>query len=139
QGRERFHSYGSVTADGLRALLYCGLKPDDARVRAARDWLMKHFSVDRHPGTYVKSFENQRMAVYYYYSASASRAWRQLAAEGVQGRNGWADALARELMKRQLDDGSWVNPVDTVRENDEITATSFAMMALGNCRPPHAD
>ena len=34
-GRQRFASYGSSTADGLRALLLCGLPADDARIRAA--------------------------------------------------------------------------------------------------------
>jgi squalene-hopene/tetraprenyl-beta-curcumene cyclase len=138
-GRERFFSYGSVTADGLRSLFYCGLKSDDPCVRAARGWLVKQFSAERHPGTYVKQFENHRMAVYYYYSASVSQAWRLLAAEGIKGPDRWAEALARELMKRQQDDGFWVNPVDTVRENDEVTATCFAMIALGNCRSALAD
>src|SRR5262249_51357884 len=39
RGRERFASYGSTTADGLRALLACGLPRDGARVTAARHWL----------------------------------------------------------------------------------------------------
>src|SRR5262249_45049395 len=137
RGRERFHSYGSITADGLRALLYCGQKTDDARVRAARDWLMKNFRADRHPGDYVK--ENQRMAVYYYYGASVAQAWRLLAANGVKGPDRWAEALALKLMERQQDDGFWVNPVDTVRENDEVTATCFAMIAQGNCRAALAE
>ena len=35
-GRLRYHSYGSATADGLRALLRCGLSADHPRVSAAR-------------------------------------------------------------------------------------------------------
>ena len=36
RGQVRYHSYGSATADGLRALLRCGLSPGDRRVVAAR-------------------------------------------------------------------------------------------------------
>ncbi len=35
----RFHSYGSATADGLRALLRCGVPIDHPRVVAVRGWL----------------------------------------------------------------------------------------------------
>ena len=37
QGRERYVSYGSATADGFRALLNCGLPRDHPRVAAARN------------------------------------------------------------------------------------------------------
>ena len=35
----RYHSYGSPTADGVRALVRCGLAHDHPRVLAARAWL----------------------------------------------------------------------------------------------------
>ena len=38
-GRVRYNSYGTMTGDGLRALLQCGLKPDHPRVVAAKKWL----------------------------------------------------------------------------------------------------
>ena len=39
QGRERYASYGSTTADGLRSLLLCGQPADDPRVpRRERGW-----------------------------------------------------------------------------------------------------
>src|SRR5207253_5385267 len=44
QGRERYASYGSATADGFRALILCGLPPDHPRVGAARGWLQTHFN-----------------------------------------------------------------------------------------------
>ncbi|MGC8863547.1 MAG: hypothetical protein ACP5R5_12340, partial [Armatimonadota bacterium] len=43
-GRTRFHSYGSMTADGLRALARCGLPSDHPRVQAARRWLLNNLS-----------------------------------------------------------------------------------------------
>jgi squalene-hopene/tetraprenyl-beta-curcumene cyclase len=62
-GRRRFASYGSATADGLRALLLCGLPAEDARVGAARAWLEQNFPVDAHPGKYAENREAHRDAV----------------------------------------------------------------------------
>jgi squalene-hopene/tetraprenyl-beta-curcumene cyclase len=131
-GPTRFHSYGSTTADGLRALLLCGVPADDPAVRSARGWLVKHFRPDTHPGQYIPTHEPNRDAVYYYYAASVSKALR---AAGVREAGGkpWAESLAAELAKRQKDDGSWANPVELVRENDPIVATASAVTALANC------
>src|SRR5262249_36783499 len=60
QGRLRYHSYGSATADGLRALLRCGLAKDHPRVVAARTWLEAHFSASSHPGTFEPARELER-------------------------------------------------------------------------------
>jgi squalene-hopene/tetraprenyl-beta-curcumene cyclase len=134
---QRYHSYGSMTADGFRALQLCGLPDTDERVKAARRWLERTFSATEHPGTYTALRESQRNAVYYYYSASVSRAFLDLSITAVETPDrkvAWAEALADELMKRQRDDGSWENPVDTVRENDPVVCTCLAIRALANCR-----
>jgi squalene-hopene/tetraprenyl-beta-curcumene cyclase len=128
-----FHSYGSTTADGARALLACGLPADDPAVRSARDWLAKNFRADAHPGVYVPQHERNRDAVYYYYAASVSKAFRQLGVKEVGGKD-WALELVLELARRQKDDGSWANPVELVRENDPIVASANAMIALANCK-----
>ena len=52
-GRLRYHSYGSTTADGLRALLRCGLSHDHPRVSAARAWLEATF-LGRVPSRHVR-------------------------------------------------------------------------------------
>ncbi len=77
-GRLRYHSYGSATADGLRALLRCGLSKDHPRVVAARGWLEQHFSASSHPGTFERAREGDRDATYYYYAWSLAHAFRAL-------------------------------------------------------------
>ena len=52
-GHVRFHSYGTMTADGLRALLRCGLAEDHPRVVAARSWLAQNFSAAHNPGGFA--------------------------------------------------------------------------------------
>jgi hypothetical protein len=136
-GRLRYHSYGSTTADGLRALLRCGVSQDHPRVRAARAWLEARFSATFHPGTFERARESDRDATYYYYAWSVAHAFRSLGMKEIhsQGRSvAWADALSRELIRRQRGDGTWANRFTASKENDPLVATSFAAGALGICR-----
>lgn len=130
----RFHSYGSTTADGLRAVLLAGLPPSAEEPRAALQWLNTHFRADTHPGVYVPTHEPNREAVYYYYAASVARAFRAVPT-ALTGQGDWATALATELTRRQRPDGSWANPVELVRENEPLVATSYAVVALARCKP----
>ena len=128
----RFHSYGSTTADGLRALLL--LDPmaarEDARIAKARAWLLKHFRADAHPGVYVPTHERNRDAVYFYYAASTARALRQW----PERQETHARELAAALLHRQQAEGHWANSIELVRENDPLVATSQALLALADCR-----
>lgn len=136
-GRERFISYGSTTADGLRGLLACGLPRDHLRVSAARHWLERNFTVTSHPGNYPKDREPSREAVYYYYCCSLAKALRGLGRDEIDtpaGKVFWSEALADELMKRQRPDGSWANSAVAQREDDPAVATSLAVTALCQCR-----
>jgi len=129
----QFHSYGSTTADGLRALTLSAHPLDElAEIPDAQHWLKEHFRPDTHPGIYVPAHERHRDAVYFYYAASVARALRGSPAISTPPR--WSDDLAKELLKRQREDGSWANPVELVRENDPIVATGHAMIALAQCR-----
>jgi squalene-hopene/tetraprenyl-beta-curcumene cyclase len=136
-GRERFASYGSATADGLGCLLACGVGPDDPRTNAARRWLETHFDVATHPGNYPADRETGRAAVYFYYCRSLAHALDALGVKELDtpaGKVRWAEVLAEELLKRQREDGSWVNEALAQRENDPLVATPEAAEALAVCR-----
>lgn len=128
-----FNSYGSATADGVRALLLCGMKRDDPRVVAGRAWLVKHFAADIHPGEYIPTHERNRNAVYFYYTRSVAKTLRMLGEKDVKGRH-WAESLSAALLAKQKADGSWANEADQQRENDPILATAYAVSALAECR-----
>ncbi len=135
--RERYYSYGSMTADGLRALLACGRPSDDSRVRAARAWLEKNFRADANPGTYAEGRESRRASVYFYYSCSVAQTLRSLQLTEVhtsRGKVRWAESLVEELLKRQQADGSWVSDAPEFREDDPLVATCLAATALAQCR-----
>jgi Prenyltransferase and squalene oxidase repeat len=136
-GRERYSSYGSTTADGLRALMLCGRSADEPRVVAARAWLETNFRSDSHPGKYAQDREHNRGAVYYYYCCSVARALLAARVEELrtpQGKVRWSQELADQLLQRQRPDGSWINPLVPQREDDPLVATALAGLALASCR-----
>lgn len=130
----RFGSYGSATADGLRALLLCrrGRHDDEVgqRAKLAAGWLRTGFQAEKHPGWYAPPMESNRNAVYFYYAASVAKAFRAADLGLPAGRSELAAALAR----RQRPDGSWANAIELVRENDPLVATSQALSALAALR-----
>lgn len=136
-GRVRYRSYGSMTADGLRALLVLGLAPDHPRVLAAQAWLERNFSAVHHPGDFAEGNQDLRDATYYYYGWSVAHALLRLRMREVQTSGGRVDAateLAEALLQRQQADGSWVNPSTDAREDDPLVSTPFATSTLAICR-----
>jgi squalene-hopene/tetraprenyl-beta-curcumene cyclase len=136
-GRARYRSYGSASADGLRALLCCGLAPQHPRVVAARRWLEERFTAGTNPGRFVAAREVERDASWFYYVWSLAHALRALGVTEVESggrRIRWAQALAGELLARQRPDGAWKNELGGVKEDDPIIATGFAFGTLGVCR-----
>jgi squalene-hopene/tetraprenyl-beta-curcumene cyclase len=133
-GRTRYVSYGSTTADGLRALLACGLPIDHPRVQAARRWLIANFSAEKHPGCYPADREHLRPSLYFYFAASVAEALLTSRAKGDNCDATWASALSDVLVRRQQTDGSWVNPAVDVREDDPLVATPLCLSALFYCK-----
>jgi len=136
-GRPRFHSYGTMTADGMRALLCCGLPKDHVRVRAARKWLEWNFSAAANPGAFAPDRAVLQNATYYYWTWAAAHAFLAVDASQIETRSGsvrWAEVLAEELLGRQEGDGSWVNPFTDAKEDDPLVATPWAAAALAICR-----
>jgi squalene-hopene/tetraprenyl-beta-curcumene cyclase len=129
-GRVRYVSYGSTTADGLRALVACGLPVGHPRVRAARRWMVDNFSATRHPGRYPTNREYLRPALYFYYCASAAEALLISGAENWE----WASDLALNLLSCQRGDGCWANSAVDVREDDPLVATPLVISALSSCQ-----
>lgn len=137
-GRIRFRSYGSATADGLRGLLLCGLPASHPRVQAAVAWLTANWSASEHPGAFAPRLAADRDGLYYYWAASAAQALALAGSDRVLfwhfQPKPWADSLATELIRRQGTEGSWINPVVTMREDEPNIATSMALLALAEVR-----
>lgn len=134
QGRTRYVSYGSATADGMRCLLRAGYPPDHPRVAAARAWLERNFSAQEMPGQFPNELETERDSLYYYWCWSLAHAMNDFERAGGLSKLNWAEPMARELLARQLDSGCWKNQATASREDDPLVATPFAMAALSLAR-----
>lgn len=122
-------AYGTATADGVRALLAAGAAQDDPAVRAGVAWLLERFDPAHVPGDFLPARDPMRDANYFYFLEAATDAF---ARAGVP-RDRWAGPIARELVRRQADDGSWRNDVSAGREDDPLVATPLAIRALRRC------
>jgi len=123
-------SYASMTYAGLKSMIHAGLKPDDARVKAAVDFIAKHYSVDENPGL-------GQSGLFYYYQTFA-RALALLGKPTLTDAAGqshdWRADLTAALARRQGPEGSWVNPADRFMEGDPNLVTSYGLLALAYAR-----
>jgi hypothetical protein len=124
----RYLSYGSMTADGLRALRKVGHPMGSPRYAAAARWFDARFDAQRAPGDYPPARQVQRRSVYYYWAWSAAHV---LMHRGDRER---LRTLADALLARQGADGAWRNPATDLREDDPLLATPFALAVLGVAR-----
>jgi hypothetical protein len=128
-GRPRYASYGSMTADGLCSLLACSLPRSHPRVRAALGWLEERWSAAAHPGRFAPGRAGVRASIWFYYCWSAAQAF-----SAAGGAVVWPEVLVGELLRQQRPDGSWCNAAVEVREDEPLVATSQAAAALALCR-----
>jgi len=123
-------AYGTATADGIRALLACGMKPTDEPVTKALTWISQRPGLEIVPGFEALPPEAgwQRGLRFYYY-ASLSKLLRHYPDASTRKAT-----LAEHLTALQSDDGTWLNSSDRMRENDPLIATSLAIVALAECQ-----
>ncbi|HEV3384258.1 MAG TPA: prenyltransferase/squalene oxidase repeat-containing protein [Gemmata sp.] len=123
-------SEGGMTYGGLKSFLYAGVSKDDKRVKAAIDWVRKHYTVTENPG------EGQAGLYYYYHTfAKAMDALGEepfVDAKGV--KHDWRQELFDELKKKQSENGSWANKNKQFLEDVPELATAFALLSLSYCR-----
>jgi squalene-hopene/tetraprenyl-beta-curcumene cyclase len=125
-------SYGSATADGLAALVACGIARDDARVGRAVRWLEMHPTMEVVPGFPdgdEAALPTADAALKFYYYAGLAHAVELFPDSRLAERG---DTIREHLAKLQRADGSWSNPVALMKENDPLVATSLAVAALSS-------
>ena len=140
-GRWELRSYGSMTYAVLKLMMFAGIPADDPRVQAIIGWIGNNWTLDRNPG-----FENSedperegQQGLFYYYhaiskalSAYEKATGKPFVVRDADGRkHNWRAAVAKALLARQAENGSWRNPVDRWMEGMPTLATSFAVQTLG--------
>ena len=115
--------YGSMTATGLWILRACGTSTEDAQIRKGLDWIKRHWSVTRNPGS------NSWL---YYYLLSLQR-FADIPPElTTLAGHSWYQEISNMLVARQEQDGRWVD------QDGDASATCFALMFLSHELPEPA-
>jgi squalene-hopene/tetraprenyl-beta-curcumene cyclase len=123
-------SYASMTYAGLRSMIYAGLTADDPRVKAAQDFISRHYTLDENPGL------GQRGLFYYYQTFAKTLALlgKPLFIDGSGGEHDWRADLVAALAKRQAANGAWVNGTAGFMEGDANLVTGYGLLALAHVR-----
>ncbi|MCG8649789.1 MAG: hypothetical protein MI861_08145, partial [Pirellulales bacterium] len=124
-------SYGSMTYAGLKSMIYAGVDKDDKRVKAANEWIRRHYSVKENPGM-------GQMGLYYYFHtfAKALDTMQVKQFKDAKGQvHNWRAELISQLEKLQHENGSWTNKTERWYEADPNLATAYALLALAYCQP----
>ena len=124
-------SYGSMTYAGLKSMIYAGLGPKDPRVKAARDWAAKHYTLSENPGMGLQG--------HYYYLQTLAKTLNTLGDDTLTDADGvdhdWRADVTAQLLSMQRENGSWVNEADRWYEGDPNMVTAFALLALSDAVP----
>jgi squalene-hopene/tetraprenyl-beta-curcumene cyclase len=124
-----------MTYAGIKSMIYAGLKKDDPRVKAATDWVRKHYTVGENPGMPA----DRRLQGLFYYYHTMAKCLDSLGWDHVEDMNGtkhdWRKDITEALAKRQRPDGSWVNDADRWFEGDPNLVGGYALMTLSYCKP----
>ncbi len=124
-------SYGSMTYAGLKSMIYAGVTRDDPRVKAAFQWIQRHYTLAENPGLGAQGL--------YYYSHTFAKTLGTLGDEQITDADGqphdWRAELVAQLAATQKKDGSWVNSNPRWLESDPNLVTGYSLLALSYCRP----
>lgn len=122
-------SYASMTYAGLKSMLYAGVENSDIRVKAAKDWIGRHYDLTTNPG-----MGQQGLFYYYHVFAKSLDATGDEFVKDADGQlHNWRADLIGQLSQLQREDGSWTNPADRWYEGDPNLVTAYALLAIGYC------
>jgi squalene-hopene/tetraprenyl-beta-curcumene cyclase len=123
-------SYGSMTYAGLKSMIYAGVKKDDPRVKAAYEWVQKHYTLDENPG-----MGGNGLYYYYHTFAKALDAIGDATIVDGDGRShDWRADLSQQFIKSQNPDGSWINKSPRWLEGDPNLVTAYGLLCLSYCK-----
>ncbi len=124
-------SYGSMTYAGLKSMIYAGVSKDDPRVKAAVEFLRKHYDLESNPGV-----GQQGLFYYYHTMAKALDAFGDASFKDAKGSDhAWRNELRQKLAELQKTDGSWINANTRWMEGDPNLVSGYALLALSYCKP----
>ena len=129
------YPYGAMSFAGLKSLILTGAKADDPRVKDVMSWIEKNYQEDVH-------LAKGQLSLFYYFATMATTldlsGIDELQKQGGTSHN-WHKDVTRSLLKRQRDDGSWINTTRKYMEGLPALATAYGLMALKSVDPEKLD
>ncbi|MCW8132217.1 MAG: hypothetical protein KIS92_17855 [Planctomycetota bacterium] len=126
-GKEFPKPYGNMTYSGIKSLIYCGVKADDAELQLAWKWIKNNYSATEVPG-------GKGPQGYFYYAVAMAKAFTAAGMTEITLADGkkaaWAVDLTTHLESLQKPDGSFANSDPRWMESDPVLATAYALQAL---------
>jgi squalene-hopene/tetraprenyl-beta-curcumene cyclase len=119
-----------MTYAGFKSMLYADLRHDDPRVKAAFDWVRRHYTLDENPNM---PGAQSKQGLYYYYNVfgKALQAWGQDTIVGADGKkHNWREDLIAKLAALQRQDGTWLNEADRWYEGNPHYVTGLAVLSM---------
>lgn len=124
-------SYASMTYAGLLSFIYAKVDKNDDRVKAAVQWIEKHFTVEENYGMGA-----QGLYYNYHTMAKALRLYGKISLVDAKGvSHDWYKELAEKLIQVQKSNGSWMNENSRWMEALPVLATSYAILSLDTAYP----
>lgn len=135
----------ALSYEDVLPLVYAELRPEQQLARRARGALRRFYTLEENPDltrAWTRSgFHHPEQGLYYYYLGvtrvlTAFSTPKLVLEDGTE--HDWPRELAKALMKRQREDGSWVNENARWWEGEPVLTTAYALLALRRCRdaPP---
>ena len=129
-GQPVLRSYGSMTYAGFKSMLYAKVDREDPRVAAAWNWIRGHYTLDGNPNM-PNDKSIQGLFYYYHVFSKALAAWGEPAIVDAAGKkHDWRADLVEQLIRRQREDGSWINTADRWQEDNACLVTAYCLLAL---------
>jgi squalene-hopene/tetraprenyl-beta-curcumene cyclase len=125
-GKVALRSYGSMSYAGLLSFIYAKMDVSDPRVAAARDWLIRNYTINENPGLGPQG-------IFYYYHTMA-KTLTILDEDTLVLPDGrkveWREELAKRLFDAQDAKGFWVNKNGRWWEKDPVLVTCYGLLTL---------
>ncbi len=121
-----YRSYLSMTYAGLLSFIYCNVDKNDPRVRATVEWTRNNYNLEENVPI------GPRGLYYSYHTmAKALAAYGERVLTDSKGlKHDWFKELALTLLKKQSQEGFWVNMSSAWFETDKVLVTAYAILAL---------
>lgn len=126
-----YPSYATATCDGLIAMH--ALKMDSTHAyKDAVSWLKNNHNYSFIDGLSTNDPEQWTYVMHYYHLSVRSEAMTLIDLSGS-----WRDSISTMLIKEQLPEGDYINPLGGVnKEDDPLVSTAFCIQAAWNILKP---